>query len=204
MQIVGMLDSPYVRRVAIAAQCLSIDYEHRPLSIFHAYEEFRQLNPLVKVPTLICDDGEMLVDSTLIVDYLQTIGKGGRNIYPSDETGRRKALQLNGISLVAMEKLVQIIYETRHRPEEYVHQPWIDRVMQQLRSGLEMLEGYAGDGESWFFGDDITLADISVAVAWSFCQLTAKKRIAATDFPGLSRFSERAEALPEFIACPIN
>ena len=204
MQLVGMLDSPFVRRVAISAQCLGIAYEHNPLSIFRSYDEFRKLNPLVKVPTLICDDGEMLVDSTLIIGHLQSIAENGRSLMPQDARGNRGALQLIGVALVAMEKLVQIIYETRHRPEELIHQPWIDRVMQQLVSAFEQLESAVGSGDSWLFGSDITLADISVAVVWRFSQIMAKDRIDAVDYPGLVCFSNRAEALPEFLACPLS
>ena len=73
MKLVGWLDSPYVRRVAITMQFLGIEYEHKKLSIFNEYDEFRRLNPLVKVPTLVFDDGGILVDSTLIIDHLESI-----------------------------------------------------------------------------------------------------------------------------------
>ncbi len=73
MVLIGMLDSPFVRRVAITMQMFGIDYRHRPLSIFKSFDEFRLVHPLVKVPTLVCDDGEMLVDSTLIIDHLESL-----------------------------------------------------------------------------------------------------------------------------------
>jgi glutathione S-transferase len=60
VELIGMLDSPFVRRVAVTARFLEIPYEHNPLSIFKGYDEFRGVNPLVKVPTLVC-----------IIDYLE-------------------------------------------------------------------------------------------------------------------------------------
>ena len=75
-----MLDSPFVRRVAVTAQFLGIPYEHNPLSIFKGYDEFRGFNPLVKVPMIVCDDGEMLVDSTLIIDYLGSSCVNGKSL----------------------------------------------------------------------------------------------------------------------------
>ena len=66
MQLIGMLDSPYVRRVAISLQLLGLDFEHRPISVFRTFDQFRQINPVVKAPTLVCDDGTVLMDSTLI------------------------------------------------------------------------------------------------------------------------------------------
>lgn len=203
MQLVGMLDSPYVRRVAISAQFLGIPYAHNPLSIFRSYDEFRKLNPLVKVPTLICDDGEMLVDSTLIITHLQSLSGDDNALMPNDSAGKRRALQLTGVALVAKDKMVQIIYETRQRPAELVHQPWIDRVAQQMRSAFELLEAAVGDGESWLFGESPTIADITIAVAWRFSQLTTADRVQEAEYPGLVRYSARAEALAQFRACPV-
>lgn len=80
MELIGMLDSPFVRRVAVTAQFLGIPYAHNPLSIFKGYDEFRKVNPLVKVPTLVCDDGQMLVDSTLIIDYLESSCVNGKSL----------------------------------------------------------------------------------------------------------------------------
>jgi len=53
---------------------------HNPLSIFKGYDEFRKVNPLVKVPTLVCDDGQMLVHSTLIIDYLESSCVNGKSL----------------------------------------------------------------------------------------------------------------------------
>ena len=145
MQLIGFMDSPYVRRVGVTAQFLGIPYEHRELSIFREYDEFREINPLVKVPTLICDDGQVLVDSTLIIDYLESLA-GGKRMMPADEGNYIRALNIIGTALVAMEKVVQLIYELKQRPEEVRHQPWIDRVQQQLGEAVTLLEQAVGDG----------------------------------------------------------
>ncbi len=202
MQLVGYMDSPFVRRVAISARFLGQDYEHRELSIFRDFEEFRSINSLVKVPTLICDDGVSLVDSTLIIDYLESVA--GRSLLPGDKADRRTVLRIAGIALVAMEKVVQMIYETRQRPADLQHQPWIDRVLQQLTGALDLLEAIVGDGSKWLAGNEITQADISVAVAWRFVLHVLPERVSAETYPGLSVFSSRAEALPEFRACPLS
>ena len=203
MQLIGFMDSPYVRRVGVTAQFLGIPYEHRELSIFREYDEFRKINPLVKVPTLICDDGQVLVDSTLIIDYLESLA-GGKRMMPADEGNYIRALNVIGTALVAMEKVVQLIYELKQRPEEVRHQPWIDRVEQQLGEAVTILEQAVGDGSGWLFDDEVTQPDISTAITWSFIQLHFPETIVEADFPGLVRFSARAEALPEFEACPLS
>jgi len=203
MQLIGMLDSPYVRRVAVTAQFLEIPYDHNPLSIFKGYDEFRQVNPLVKIPTIVCDDGEMLVDSTLIIGYLESLSANGKRLMPADEADRFRALQIIGVALVAMEKVVALIYERTQRPKELQHAPWIKRLDQQLRSALGQLETIVGGGSGWLTGADIMQADITTAVTWRFMQHAVPRRISTDDYPGLVAFSVRAEALAEFVACPI-
>jgi glutathione S-transferase len=83
MKLVGMLDSPYVRRVAISIQLLGLRFEHQSLSVFRTFSEFQKINPVVKAPTLVCDDGEVLMDSTLILQYAEALAHP-RTLMPSD------------------------------------------------------------------------------------------------------------------------
>ena len=204
--LIGMMDSPFVRRVAITMQMLGIDYRHRPLSIFKSFDEFRMVHPLVKVPTLVCDDGEMLVDSTLIIDYLESLAGPDKSLYPKDMSTRRSALQQIGEALVGMEKAVQIIYEKGQRPSELRHPPWIDRLEQQLSSAAGLMEASVEatieGGSDWLGGAEPMQADITTAVAWHFIQRVTSRTIRPTDHPYLVEFSEQAEALPAFLACP--
>lgn len=107
MQLIGMLDSPFVRRTAVSMQLLGIEYEHRSLSVLSTYDEFRKVNPLVNVPTRVC-------------------------------------------------------------------------------------------------GDEMSQADVSLAVAWRFVDYAAASEARPDDHSGLVAFSRRAEALPEFLACPLD
>lgn len=204
MQLIGMLDSPFVRRVAITMQMLGIEYERRPLSVLSTYEEFRTVNPLVKVPTLVCDDGEMLIDSSLIINHLESIA--GRSLMPEGIDNERRALQLIGVALVAMEKVAQQHYELTMRPEEYLYKPWFDRLVQQLGEALDWLERSVSglEDERWLFSGEITQADISTAVAWRFAAHMVSDVADSANYPELRAFSRRAEALPEFLACPLE
>ncbi|MFS2055313.1 glutathione S-transferase, partial [Variovorax sp. CT11-76] len=130
MQLVGMLDSPYVRRTAVSLRLLGIPFEHRSLSVFSTFEQFRAINPVVKAPTLVLDDGAVLMDSTLIVEYAEFLA--GRSLWPAEAAARLRALRLTGLALAACEKTVQIVYERNLRPAEKLHQPWVDRVLGQL------------------------------------------------------------------------
>lgn len=202
IRLIGYMDSPFVRRVAISARYLGVPFAHEELSIFRNYDEFRDINPLVKVPTVVCEDGQVLVDSTLIIDYLEQMS--GKSLLPADHAARTSALRILGVALVAGEKAVQLIYETGHRPEQYQYAPWIDRVSQQLSGAVDLLEEAVGKGEEWFVPGEIGQADITTAIIWRFIQNVEAERIVADRYPGLVAFSARAEALPHFIACPLS
>lgn len=106
MQLIGMLDSPYVRRVAISLQLLGLHFEHRPISVFRTFEDFRQINPVVKAPSLVCDDGEVLMDSTLIIEFAEALVGGRRSLMPNTLAERQHALRQIGLALAACEKNV--------------------------------------------------------------------------------------------------
>lgn len=203
MQLVGMFDSPFVRRVAITMRLLGVPFDHNPLSIFRGYDEFRTFNPLVKVPTLICDDGTILVDSTLIIDYVEKLA--GRSLMPVELSERRTALGLTGIALVAMEKTAQRIYELKQRPAELQYAPWLARIEEQLLAAIDsMHSAVLGKQQQWLIGEQLTQADIDIAVAWRFIRHAAPTVAAHAPRPALAAFSEHAETLPEFIATPLH
>jgi len=204
MKIVGMLDSPFVRRLAITMRMLDLDYEHDSRSVVAGYETFKDVNPLAKVPTLILDDGEMMIESSLIISHLEA--RAGRSLMPEGIDDQRRAYQVIAVALLGMEKIAHRIYETKMRPEEYQYQPWLDRILEQIAASFDWLEeAVAGiDGDGWLFGDEISQADVSTAVAWRFLQFSAPGEANPEQRPALVAFGERAEALPEFLACPLE
>lgn len=204
MQLIGMMDSPFVRRVAISMRMLGIEYEHHSKSVVFGYDSFKAVNPLAKVPTLVCDDGQMLIDSTLIIAHLEAIA--GRSLVPESVDQQRRALQVIAVSLLGMEKVAHRIYETKMRPDEFQYEPWLNRIVEQITAAFDWLEEAVAalDESQWFFGDEISQADISVAVAWRFLQYSAPGEAKLEERPALVAFGNRAEALPEFVACPLD
>jgi glutathione S-transferase len=201
MQLVGMLDSPYVRRAAISLRLLGVPFEHRSISVFSTFEQFSAINPVVKAPTLVCDDGSVLMDSTLIVDYAQSLS--GRSLLPADPARRLRELRLTGLALAACEKTVQIVYERKLRPAEKLHQPWMDRVQGQLVAAYSALERELVAEPLPASEETMTQAGISTAVAWAFTQLLTPDAVSPRDFPALAAFSAQAESLPVFLAAPM-
>ncbi|CAI0881560.1 glutathione S-transferase [Serratia liquefaciens] len=197
MQLIGMLDSPYVRRVAICLKLLEIEFEHQAISVFSGFDRFKAINPVVKAPTLVLADGQILMDSSLILEYAAGIAPSGRALLPNQGAARLNALQLNGLALVACEKTVQIVYEQQLRPQEKQHQPWLDRVQGQLQAAYAELEKQLPQSAlSPFMGS----AEVSVAVAWGFTQLMLPGQISDQQHPTLAAFAAQAEQHPAFIS----
>jgi glutathione S-transferase len=125
---------------------------------------------------------------------------------PQELAQRRRALHLIGFALAASEKTVQIVYERNLRPAEKQHEPWVDRVSGQLSSAYALLEREVGSagGAGWLTGERLMQADITVAVAWRFTQHILPGAVDPALHPALAAFSERAEALAEFAAAPLD
>ncbi|SDG05677.1 MULTISPECIES: glutathione S-transferase [unclassified Duganella] len=202
MKLIGMLDSPYVRRVAVSLQLLGLKFEHQSLSVFSTYDQFRQINPVVKAPTLVDEEGAALMDSTLILQYAESIARPSSRRTPTMPTELWRSQRLLGLALAACDKSVQLVYERKLRPAEKLHQPWADRVIQQLRAALDVLEAEQASLPLDVTSDTITPPGVMQAITWHFIQQMLPDVVSPADYPALAEYSRRAEALPEFRAAP--
>ena len=200
MQLIGMLDSPYVRRVAISLQLLGLPFEHRSLSVFRTFDQFRAINPVVKAPTLVCDDGTVLMDSTLILDYAEALA-APRSLMPGELRERQAALRTIGLALAAYEKSVQLVYERNLRPPEKQHEPWVVRVIGQMHAAYGELEAELARRPP-DTGRRIGAADVTTAVSWHFTERMLPGTVRDASYPQLRALSAWAERLPEFLAAP--
>src|SRR5215831_12163895 len=171
MQLVGMLDSPYVRRAAIALKSLGVPFEHKAVSVFSTFEQFQSINPVVKAPSLVCDDGEVLMDSTLIIDYAESVARPGKSLMPANPKERQHELRLIGLALAACEKSVQTVYELNLRPAEKHHQPWLSRVRGQLLAAVGSLEKEITRKPLMIDSARTTQAGVTAGIFWRFAQM---------------------------------
>jgi len=195
MQLIGMLDSPYVRRVAVAMLTAGVAFEHKPISLFRHIDAFSALSPLLKAPTLIAEDGGAVVESSVILEYLTWRRPALTALRPES----LPAFRALGAALTVMEKAVQLHYERALRGPGERSESWRERVTGQLAVGLSGLE--AGAPEGWL-DDALGHADIAVACAFGFAQGTIGDIVATDSYPRLAAFAARAEALPAFRAAP--
>lgn len=200
MLLVGMLDSPYVRRAAITGTLLEVPFEHRSVSVFRHMEEFRAINPLIKAPTLVTDDGIAISESLLIIQHFEDVA--GRSLRPLEGVARRRDLALTGIGIVAADKAVSIEYE-RKRPEAQRYAPWQERIVTQLHVALDLLDTAAKEGELTA-GPELLPSDIAAAIAWGFCRFVIPEFAPEERWPALAEQARACEALDVFKAWPID
>ncbi len=204
MKLIGMLDSPYVRRVAISLHLLDLPFEHEALSVFSTFDAFAAINPVVKAPTLITDEGIVLMDSGLILEHAERLARPGLTLSPADLARHAAAQRIIGLGLAICEKAVQIVYEHHLRPDEKRHAPWLERVQGQLAAAFALLENELHHANPWCFGAAPLQADITSAVAYRFTREMVPEAIEAQPLPALTRLWERAEATEAFTAFPFS
>jgi glutathione S-transferase len=203
MRLIGMLDSPYVRRVAISLRLMGLPFAHESLSVFRTYDQFAAVNPVVKAPTLVTADGVVLMDSGLILDHAERLAAPAASLMPADSASHTRSLRLIGLALAGTEKAVQRVYEEMLRPAEKRHQPWMERTGAQMLAAFDLLEAEIGDGTGWLLADRPMQADVTAAVAFYFSRAMRGDDVDWNGrFPRLAALSARAEALPAFRDLP--
>jgi len=199
MLLIGMFDSPFVRRVAVSLKHLSIPFEHGNWSVGADHARIRQFSPLGRVPTLVLDDGVTLTDSSAILDYLDSEIGVERALVPSSGAPRREVMQLVALALGAAEKGREQIYEHLFRPPEKRHEPYLERCRSQMHGALGELERWrASHPGPWLMGERFTQADITLGCCWTF--LVQSVALDASRYGALDSLAAECEALPEFTA----
>lgn len=199
MILIGQYDSPFVRRVAIALRLYEMPFEHRPWSTFGDADKIAPYNPLRRVPTLVLDGGEVLIESGAILDFLDEEAGEERALIAGHGPERRRALKTAALATGLADKAVSLLYERVLRKER--SELWIARCKAQIGGVLDMLEAErASRGTAWWHGETIGHADIAVACALRFAMEAHATLFEAAPWPLLADHSRACEALPVFAA----
>lgn len=201
MQLIGMFDSPFVRRVAISLTLLELPFEHCNWSVGKDFDALRERNPLGRVPALVLDDGEVLVESSAILDYLDEQAGPARALLPRTGAARRKGLQIMSLATGAAEKGVSVIYESAFRPPEHRHAPWVERCRTQVHGALRALDALCADtdsAQSVLGGERLLQPDITLTCAYVF--LREAVGVDDLQYVALSTRALRNNERPEFRA----
>lgn len=195
MMLVGQYDSPFVRRVAVALRLLGFDYTHDTRSVFGDFDDMRRTNPVGRIPSLILDDGTVLIDSVAILDWLDEVAGPGRALLPESGVVRRQALQITALAVGAVDKAGAAAYERLIRPAAYRWPDWIERCRIQATGAIAALEA-AGLGPSAQPG----LPEITTVCMLRYVRMTDRDLAPIGRYPRLDALADALEALPAFQA----
>lgn len=197
MILIGQYDSPFVRRVAIAMRLYGLPFEHEPWSTFGDRDRIAEFNPLSRVPTLVLDDGDVVIESAAILDYLDEIAVGKPPLVAQKGIERRQALKICALSTGLADKAVSLLYEGLLRSEK--SSVWVERCETQIARVLDVLENDLAERKSsYWFGDDIGHADIAAACALRFLREAHPSLFNEQKHPALAGLAARCEALAPF------
>ncbi len=196
MILVGQYDSPLTRRVAVSMHLLGIGFARDTRSVFADADAIRRISPLGRIPALVLDDGEVLIESGAILDHLDQQVGPGRALVPPSGPERRRALKLMALATGTLEKVGAIVYERTLRPPACQFEPWLERCRVQAESGLAALEAETGDG--WYLGAGPRQPDLTAACVLAYFPLRAPELLPPGRYPRLERLLAAAEALPAF------
>lgn len=201
MLLIGQYDSPFVRRVAVTMQHYGIAFEREILSVFGDFEDVSKINPLGRVPALKLDDGDVIVDSQMIVDHLDLSVGPEKALTPPDGPDRRAVQRRMTVALGAVEKTIALRGELYRRREGSQDESEITRMRRQVGSALDWLEAQAPS--PWFDGS-LRQDDLSTAIVITFLINKPPYLFDNTKYPLLANLRAKAENLPAFQAAPFE
>ncbi|OAF09363.1 glutathione S-transferase family protein [Bradyrhizobium neotropicale] len=198
MLLIGQYDSPFVRRVAIALRLYGLVFEHRPWSTFGDADKIAPYNPLRRVPTLVLDDGEALIESTIILDYLDELVGSEKAMLPRAGAERRRHQRICALATGLGDKAVSLLYERVLRKDQQLAL-WVDRCTTQIADVLVALEAERAKVTTpYWLGNRIGHADVAVACVVRFTREAHPSLFEATRYPALAAHADACEALAPF------
>jgi len=202
MILVGQFDSPFVRRVAVTLHHYGMPFTRNTMSVFGDAKDMQRINPLVRIPSLVLDDGEILIDSVAIVDMLDEIAGPARALVPPNGPGRRKILQATALAQGTTEKAGQVVYERHYHAGQALSKEWEQRCQSQIEAGLGRLESECA--APWYFGDKLSHADFMAGCMVGYFHLRLPEEFPVGQFPKLQALARRCEAREEFLKSRIS
>jgi len=199
MILVGQYDSPFVRRVAVTLHHYHMPFTRQPLSVFGDFKKMGEINPLVRVPSLILETGEVLIDSGAIIDHLDHVAGQVRSLTPGNGPERRKVLKAVALATGAMDKAVAAFMERHFHDKKHISKDWEQRCLSQLNASLVELEKQCGT--PWFSDLHMSQADVTIGCLISYLKLRVPEAFPADKYPKLHRLSLHCEMREEFAAC---
>ena len=195
MKLIIATPSPFARKVRVALREKNMDCREQVDVPWNPEAVAADFNPLGKVPALILDDGSAVFDSSVIIEYLETLGHDPKLI-PKEEDQRLHVRQIEALADGISDALVLIVLE-KHRPQELQSDDWIARQQTKIDAGLSALSQRLGAAD-YFVGGRYTVADIAAGCALGYLDLRFPDYNWRAKADNLKHFKARINQRPSF------
>jgi len=199
MKLIGSPTSPYVRKVRIVMAEKKLDYQFVLEDVWSANTQMAQHNPLGKVPCLLMEGGDVIHDSRVIVEYLDTLSPVGKLI---PTTGRERAevktweALADGVLDAAILARMEQVWTLR--ADNQRSQAWIDRQLGKIDQALKAMSQGLGD-KPHVHGVHMSLADVAVGCALGYLDFRFPTIDWRTPYPNLAKLAAKLEQRPSFV-----
>ena len=195
MKLIASPTSPYVRKVRIALAEKRIEYTLVIDSPWTPGNTVADVNPLGKIPVLVLDDGTVLYDSRVIVEYLDTVSPVSRLI-PAPSRQRIAVRRCEALADGICDAAAAIVLE-RKRPARQQSKDWIERQQRKVVLGVKELAKDLGE-KPWCCGESYSLADIAAGCALGYLDLRQPELAWRVDYHPLALLADKLVLRPSF------
>jgi len=196
MKLIGSLTSPYVRKVRVVLAEKKLDYHFEQENVWAAETTIQNLNPLGKVPVLVMEDGYVMQDSRVIVEYLDTLTPVCKLLPPN---GRERAdiKCWEALADGVLDAGVLVRLERTLRPAKQQSPEWIERQLKKVELGLASMSERLEDG-AWCAGNHYSLADVAVGCALGWLSFRFPEIDWRDKHPNLGKLFDKLSERPSF------
>lgn len=196
MQLISSLTTPFGRKIRVILAEKGLGHAFVNDSPWEAGNHVADYNPLGKVPALEADTGEVYFDSSIIAEYIETLG-AAPFLLPADRLEAVRVKQLEALADGTLDAAVLVLLESR-RPVEQQSESWKLRQWTKVEQGLAALERVA-HGRTWLYGETMTLADIAAAALVGWLGFRFAQFDLAGKYPALAAWAAPVLARPSFV-----
>ncbi|GJI97939.1 glutathione S-transferase [Duganella caerulea] len=196
MKLIGSLASPYVRKVRVVLAEKKLDYQFELEDVWAADTTIDKLNPLGKVPSLVMEDGDVMIDSRVMVEYLDTLTPVCK-LLPPNGRDRADVKCWEALADGILDAAIIVRLERIHRPPEQQSEAWMARQMRKVQLGLASLSDKLGESP-YCAGIHYSLADVAVGCTLAWLSFRFPEITWRDDHPNLARLLDKLSERQSF------
>ncbi|MBS3995863.1 MAG: glutathione S-transferase N-terminal domain-containing protein [Hydrogenophaga sp.] len=199
MKLIGAITSPYVRKVRVVMAEKKLDYQFVPEDVWAADTKIAASNPLGKVPCLVMEGGDVLYDSRVIVEYLDTLSPVGKLI-PAQGRERAEVKTWEALADGVLDAAILARLEATWagRSDEQRCDAWINRQMGKIQAALAAMSLGLGD-KPFCSGIHLSLSDVAVGCALGYLDFRFPQIDWRHTYPNLARLSDKLALRQSFV-----